>query len=240
LFLAKLSRSHNTFSFLFFAEESVTLIDIFSILLEEPDGNRPKSKKKTQTRTTVTGSMKQDRLEWNEKYRTHPHPANATGIVKRFYHLAPGKKVLDIAAGTGRHAIFLARKGFSVDAVDISEAGLVGFAGKYPNIHAICADLDQFEIPADRYDLIVDVNFMNRRLFPYIQEGLKPGGVVIFHTLLEPDDIKSTPKHRRDYRLRTNELLHAFLGMRIVYYSETVNPETSDSDRTATLVGVKK
>ncbi len=81
---------------------------------------------------------------------------------------------------------------------------------------------------------------MNRRLFPYIYQGLKPGGVVVFHTLLESDCIKSTPEHCRDYLLRTNELLHAFLGMRIVYYRETVDPETGDSDRTATLVGVKK
>jgi SAM-dependent methyltransferase len=183
--------------------------------------------------------MKQDRFKWNKKYREDFHPAEVAGVVKRFYHLAPGKKALDIASGTGRHTIFLARNGFSVDAVDISEVGLAEFAGKYPNIHAICADLDQFEIPADRYDLIVNVKFLNRRLFPYIQEGLKPGGVVIFDTLLEPDDIKSTPKHHRDYLLRTNELLHAFLGMRIVYYRETVDPETGGSDRTASLVGVK-
>jgi SAM-dependent methyltransferase len=183
--------------------------------------------------------MKEDRFKWNEKYRKHPHPVDVTGVVKRFYHLAAGKKALDIAAGNGRHAIFLARKGFSVDAVDISEVGLTEFAGKHPNIHAICADLDQFEIPAGRYDLIVNVKFLNRQLFPYIPEGLKPGGVVIFHTLLEPDDSNSTPEHRRDYLLRTNELLRAFLGMRIVYYRETVDPETGGSDRTASLVGVK-
>ena len=184
--------------------------------------------------------MKQDRFKWNEKYRKHPHPADVAGVVKRFYHLAPGKKALDIAAGTGRHAIFLARKGFLVDSVDISEVGLSEFAGKYPNINAICADLDEFEIPAGRYDLIVNVKFLNHQLFPYIQEGLKPGGVLIFHSLLEPDDIKSTSEHCRDYLLRTNELLHVFLGIWIIYYRETVDPETGDSDRTATLVGVKK
>lgn len=184
--------------------------------------------------------MKQDRFKWNKKYREDHYPAEVTGIVKRFYHLAPGKKALDIAAGTGRHAIFLASQGFSVDAVDISEVGLAEFAGKYPNIIAVCADLDQFKIPADRYDLIVNVKFLNRQLFPYIQEGLKPGGVVIFHTLLESDDFKSTPEHRREYLLRTNELLRAFLGMRIVYYCETVDPYKGGSDRTATLVGLKK
>lgn len=183
--------------------------------------------------------MRQDRIKWNKKYRKGHHPTEVASVVKGFYNLAPGKKVLEIAAGNGRNAVFLARKGFSVDAVDISEVGLAEFAGSYTNINAICADLDQFEIAADHYDLILNVKFLNRRLFPYIQEGLKPGGVVIFHTLLEPDSIKKRPEHCRDYLLRTNELLHAFLAMRIIYYRETENPETNGSNQSATLVGVK-
>ncbi|MGD8258338.1 MAG: class I SAM-dependent methyltransferase, partial [Desulfobacterales bacterium] len=121
--------------------------------------------------------MRQDRIKWNEKYRKEHHPTEVAGVVKRFYYLAPGKKALDIAAGNGRNAVFLARKGFSVDAVDISEVGLAEFADKFPDINTICADLDQFDIATARYDLIVNVKFLNRRLFPYIQEGLKPGGV---------------------------------------------------------------
>ena len=183
--------------------------------------------------------MKQDRLKWNKKYREHHLPKEVTGVVKEFCGMAPGKKALDIAAGNGRHAIFLARNGFSVDAVDISEVGLSEFAGKHPDIRPICADLDQFDIPAGRYDLILNVKFLNRRLFPYIQEGLKPGGVVIFHTLLKPDDARGPSKHCGDYLLRPNELLHAFIGMRIVYYRETADSETDESDWTATLVGMK-
>ena len=184
--------------------------------------------------------MRQDRNKWNEKYRNNSYPTDAAHVVKRFYHLATGKKALDIAAGNGRNAVFLARKGFLVDAVDISEVGMTEFAGTDPNIHAICADLDQFEISANRYDLIVNIKYLNRRLYPYIQEGLKPAGVVIFETLLEPDGNKTTPEHTRDYLLRTNELLHAFSALRIIYYSEIENHETSDSNRTATLVGFKQ
>jgi 2-polyprenyl-3-methyl-5-hydroxy-6-metoxy-1,4-benzoquinol methylase len=72
--------------------------------------------------------MRQDRIKWNEKYRKQYHPTDVTGVVKRFYHLAPGKKALDIAAGNGRNAVFLSRNGFSVDAVDISEVGLAAQA----------------------------------------------------------------------------------------------------------------
>jgi SAM-dependent methyltransferase len=184
--------------------------------------------------------MRQDRIKWNQKYRKKSYPTEAAGVVKKFYQLASGKKALDIAAGNGRNAVFLAHKDFSVDAVDISEVALAEFAGRYPNINAICADLDQFEIAPAHYDLIVNVKFLNRRLFPYIQEGLKPGGVVIFHTLLGLNSIKSTPEHCRDYLLGTNELLQAFLTMRIIYYLEARDPEKNHSDEMATLVAVKQ
>ena len=184
--------------------------------------------------------MKQDRIKWNKKYRKESYPTDVASVVKGFYHLAPGKKALDIAAGNGRNAVFLTQKGFSVDAVDISEVGLTEFASRYPNINAICADLDQFEIATARYDLIVNVKFLNRRLFTYIQEGLKPGGVVIIQTLLDSDSIKSTPEHCRDYLLRANELLHAFIEMRIIYYRETAGPKRNNSDEMATLVAVRQ
>jgi len=183
--------------------------------------------------------MRLDRIKWNAKYRRDCRPADAAGVVKKFYHLAPGKKALDIAAGNGRNAIYLAGKGFSVDAVDISEIGLAEFASRHPEINAVCADLDQFEIAAARYDLIVNVKFLNRRLFPYIQEGLKAGGIVIFQTLLESQKVESKPGHCRDYLLRKNELLHAFLGLRILYYREAQGAETNHHEALATLVGVK-
>jgi tellurite methyltransferase len=86
----------------------------------------------------------------------------------------------------------------------------------------------------------VNVKFLNCRLFPYIQEGLKPGGVLIFQTLLESNSIKSTPEHCRDYLLRANELLHGFLAMRIIYYREAGNPETNHPQEMATLVAVRQ
>ena len=184
--------------------------------------------------------MEQDRIKWNEKFQNDDYPEEPAGPVKRFYHLAPGKKALDIAAGKGRNAVFLSHKGFSVDAVDISDVGLAHFAGKYPTITPVCADLDQFVITPDRYDLILNIKFLNRRLFPYIREGLKPGGILIFHTLLTSDGTETSRKHHRDYLLRKNELLHAFLGMRIIYYKEGGGTGSHHSDETATLVGVKE
>ena len=58
--------------------------------------------------------MKQDRIKWNEKYRKESYPTDVASVVKKFYYLAPGKKALDIAAGNGRNAVFLAHKGLSL------------------------------------------------------------------------------------------------------------------------------
>lgn len=181
--------------------------------------------------------MLSDRVKWNAKYRNKDYPTDPSAIVKEFYGLARGTAALDIAAGSGRNALFLAERGFTVDAVDISEEGLALLAGRHRAVRPICADLDSFDIPAERYDLIVDVLFLNRRLFPQICHGLRPGGLVIFETLLEPPRRTGRGECRRDYFLRENELLHSFLSLRILHYHE--DDGRDPARRLAGLVAVR-
>jgi SAM-dependent methyltransferase len=183
--------------------------------------------------------MLQDRLKWNEKYQSENYPDEPAAIVKQYANLAGGKNALDIAAGNGRNALFLARQGFVVDAVDISDTGLTQFAGKHPGIHALCVDLDDFDIPANRYDLIINIKFLNRRLFPYIREGLTPGGVLIFQTFLDSPDPGKEQPGCRDYLLRENELLHSFLSLKIPLYQESEEKKNDEAAYLATLVGIK-
>ncbi len=184
--------------------------------------------------------MLKDRIKWNEKYRQKQYPGEPSEILKEFFNLAPGKKALDIGAGNGRNSLFLARQGFSVDAVDISEEGLGLFADAHPHIHQICADLDTFDIPGNRYDLIVNVKFLNRRIFPYIKEGLRKGGILIFETFVETEKTDENDSICRDYLLKKNELLHAFLSLHIIFYKEakTVN-DNHDTLLLASLVAAK-
>jgi tellurite methyltransferase len=184
--------------------------------------------------------MLRDRIKWNEKYRRQDYPTEPSGIVRDFFSLAPGRTALDIAAGSGRNALFLAEQGFGVDAVDIAEEGLALVAGRHPAIRTICADLDTFDIPAGRYDLILNVLYLNRRLFPQIREGLKPGGLLIFETLLEPPGHAEHDDHCRDYFLRGNELLHSFLSLRILHYHEACRPGQDEARRLASLVALQR
>ena len=183
--------------------------------------------------------MRQDRLKWNEKYQNQNYPDAPAAIVKEYAKLASGKKALDIAAGNGRNALFLAQQGFRVDAVDISDAGLHLFAARHANIHPICADLDDFDISPNRYDLIINIKFLSRRLFPYIYEGLAPGGVLIFQTFLDSPSPDSEQPVCQDYLLRKNELLHAFLSLRIIRYKESEEKKNQETAFLASLIGIK-
>jgi len=184
--------------------------------------------------------MKEDRIRWNQKYRSRTPSPEPAPIVVRHHRLATIGRALDIAAGNGGNALFLAQHGFQVEAVDISDEALLRLAGRHPRAQPICADLDRFDIPENRYDLIVNIRFLNRRLFPFILAGLKPGGVLIFETYLEGplrDDARSCC---RDYLLRPNELLHAFIGLRILFYSEERTGSTADGRASAALVALKQ
>jgi SAM-dependent methyltransferase len=184
-------------------------------------------------------AMHRDRIKWNAKYRKGDYPTAPAGIVREFSRLASGRMALDLAAGNGRNALFLAEQGFEVDAVDISEAGLEMAAPAHMGIRPICADLDIFDIPSERYDLILNILYLNRRLFPQIREGLKTGGVLIFETLLEMPGKGDCTEHCRDYFLRPNELLHSFLSLRILHYHEGPDSGGDENRRLASLVGVR-
>ena len=184
--------------------------------------------------------MKQDRIRWNARYRTKVYANEPSRIIRAFYALAPQGRALDIACGTGRNALFLADRGFQVDAVDISDVVMERLADRHPRVHPICADLDTFDIPRECYSLVLNIRFLSRRLFPYIREALIPGGILIFETYLERPGDDSYRPSCRDHLLRDNELLHAFLSLRVLFYQETKQDGPEGPSHVASLVAQKQ
>ncbi len=82
-------------------------------------------------------------------------------------------KALDIAAGAGRHSIWLAERGWDVTAVDIEIAEI-------PHVHWTRADLEKHEyrIAPNAWDLIVCWLYWQPDLLPEIAAGVRPGGAV--------------------------------------------------------------
>lgn len=182
------------------------------------------------------------RLKWNRKHPlTGPGTRPAAAVV-RYIHLARPGRALDIAAGNGRNALFMADRGFAVDAVDISDVGLGMFAGRHENLFAFCANLETYEIAANRYQLIVNINYLNRRLFAYIQQGLVAGGLLIFETFLNRPGFQPqkpfSPEHL-DHLLKPGELTTAFPQLSTLVCRETDAPAPGDPFPSALLVAVK-
>lgn len=163
--------------------------------------------------------MDADRLKWNRRYASAPSYLGASAsqflrdqmaTIKR---LAPGQRVLDVASGEGRNAVFLAQNGFRVTGVDISDVGLAkgerlaleqGVAVEFRQI-----DLEGYHIAA-QYDVILNCNFLLRNLIPEEVKALTPGGLLLFDTLLASPQLLST--HNPDYLLQQGELERIFKG----------------------------
>lgn len=184
--------------------------------------------------------MQQDRKRWNEKYRESDAVPEAAATVRRFARLASGGRALDLAAGLGGNTRFLAGLGFTVDAVDISDAAVTRLSAlDHPAVQPIQADLDDFPLPRERYQLVCTIHFLDRSLFGPIQAALAPGGLLLYETHLLTDQEVAGPKDPA-YRLQPNELLTAFSGLRTVYYREGLRTHrTLGRLCLATLVGFK-
>lgn len=161
--------------------------------------------------------MEDDRIKWNQRYQSEdsflgerPSPY-LTREIERIVRLVPGKRALDVACGEGRNSIFLAQNGFSVTGVDISDIGLAKAAAraKLQGVEADfrLVDLDFYEI-AERYDLILNFNFLLRELIPAEVSALDPGGLLLFDTIMESPQLLAT--HNPTYLLRRGELTSLF------------------------------
>jgi 2-polyprenyl-3-methyl-5-hydroxy-6-metoxy-1,4-benzoquinol methylase len=190
--------------------------------------------------------VKSDKKRWDERFKgkgfafgKEPNP-----FLKKHFHLLPKGKVLDLAAGEGRNAVFLAQHGFDVDAVDISEKGL-GKARRFANemgvkINSLMADLDTYKIEKERYDLIANFYFLKRSLIPRIKKGLKKGGRIIFETyILEHRNISSEGPKDRKYYLKPNELLQLFKDFQVLFYREGIFKEGGRRKAVASLIAEK-
>ncbi len=192
------------------------------------------------------GPMKSDQKRWDTRFKgkgfafgKEPNP-----FLKKYIHLLPKGRALDIASGEGRNAVFLAQHGFEVDAVDISEKGLKKSMKlareKGVRINPFLADLDQSQIEKEKYDLIANFYFLRRSLIPKIKRGLKKGGRVIFETYtLEQRNLGTGGPKQAKYFLRPNELLRLFKNFHILFYREGIFREGGRKKAVASLIAEK-
>ena len=137
---------------------------------------------------------------WDERYKSDEYIygkdpneflANAVGKI-------PKGKVLCVAEGEGRNAVFLAEHGYEVTAVDSSAVGLEKARQlaqeRGVSIQTIVCDLAHFNIEPQSWDGVVSIFAhvppqVRKELHEKIVKGLRPGGVLILESY-RPDQLK--------------------------------------------------
>jgi SAM-dependent methyltransferase len=134
--------------------------------------------------------------------------------------LPPGR-VLCLAEGEGRNAVWLAQRGYDVTAVDLSQRGLAKArrlaSDRKVRITTIEADLATFPIRAAEWMGIVSIfahvpSAVRRRVHASVVSGLAPGGVFVLEAYRPEQMGRETGGPREDDRLMNLERLKPELG----------------------------
>lgn len=188
-----------------------------------------------------------DRIgRWDERYargeELHgftPSPPLAEAVDG----VAPGL-ALDLACGAGRHSLFLAGRGWRVQALDGSRAGLekLGEEARRRSVSAAIeprlANLEaaDFTLPEDSFDLICDFHFLHRPLFDQIRRAVKPGGrfAAAIH-------VRTKPAEHGRFLLEAGELraLVESWSWKILHYREGTAGESDHRHGTAELIALR-
>ena len=175
-----------------------------------------------------------DQTKWDRKYIDNPRLLESrepSEIVQRFAHLAPAKRALDVACGTGRNTLYLAKHGFEIDALDISAVALQELSQHMSRvtdlsfIHTQLVDLDEYTPTPSHYDLILNIHFLDRALIPKLAKALHKNGILIIETYMHNEQ-NQKPNSNPEFLLQTGEL-PSFFGdeYEIMGYQEFWNDE---------------
>lgn len=180
--------------------------------------------------------------EWDARHRgaaDEPLQEPAT-VVSEWLQVLPEGPALDIACGTGRHALLLAARGHAVTAVDWSAVALdilerrarakgmpIGrstaleeIAASEHGIHTVQANLEAVQLAEAAFAVIVCVQYLQRSLFPQIERALLPSGVLLFETFTRAQlDFAGGPRNPA-YLLEPKELRSALPRLDVLFYQE--------------------
>src|SRR3954463_15586819 len=162
--------------------------------------------------------------------------------VERFARARGGRlRALDVAMGTGRHALMMARAGlvtFGVDA-KLSAVEAAGCGGKLGGvqgggepprrerlrINAWCADVTQHPLRRGWFDVVVVTRYLQRDLFPQLRAAVAPGGLILYETFTTHQRALGRPPTSPDHLLEPGELRVAFEAVDVLGYEEVLAPD---------------
>lgn len=127
---------------------------------------------------------------WDERYsiEEYAYGSKPNKFLEENVNHIPKGKVLSLAEGEGRNAVFLAKQGYTVTAVDASIVGL-NKARKLAEesgveVEFIQADLTEYDLGENKWDGIVSIfcplpSSLRKQLYKRVEAGLKRNGVFL-------------------------------------------------------------
>lgn len=167
--------------------------------------------------------MTDDRRRWNERY-SDAEVGQPSAFLVGLDHLLPrAGRALDVAGGSGRHALWLAARGLNVTLVDVSDVGLELAATEARRrglaVEMVERDLEAQGLPPGSWDVMVCFHYLHRPLFGSFPAALAPGGLLV----CEIATVRNLERHDRPprpYLLEEGELQRMAADLDIVGYRE--------------------
>ncbi|MEZ5934127.1 MAG: class I SAM-dependent methyltransferase [Alphaproteobacteria bacterium] len=140
---------------------------------------------------------------------------------------AEGGRVLDLAAGGGRHSVWFLDRGHDVTALDRKVAALRKLRSSRPRderrrLEIVEADLEDgspWPLRGRRFDAIVVANYLHRPLFPDLLRSLQPRGVLLYDTFAVGNERYGKPSNP-DFLLQSGELLSRVGSLQVVAFEQ--------------------
>lgn len=152
-------------------------------------------------------------------------PVQPSALVLETTANLPSGLALDAGMGNGRNAVYLARKGWRVTGVDLSEAAVrrarEAASRLKVEFDARVGDVEKMALPRESYDLILCLYTepLAARAARKFIDALKPGGLLLIEgrhiESLSPASAALAPTGFHD-----NQLLHLYARLRILRYED--------------------
>jgi SAM-dependent methyltransferase len=164
-------------------------------------------------------------------------------LVRRAANLGP---VLDLACGSGRNGLYLARQDIPVVFADVRAQALDEVAaalGEQSTARLWQVDFEQDgtePLAGERFGAILVFRYLHRPLMPAIVDAIAPGGLVVYETFTVEQARHGRPKNP-DFLLRRDELPGYFRGWQVLHHfeGEMRDRDTGNHQALARLVARK-
>ena len=125
-----------------------------------------------------------DRAHWQARYAEDAEVGRRPSpwVVTQCLALSRDATIVDVAGGSGRHAVPIARAGRTVVVVDFVPTAVSMAVQRAPGILGIVSDVRSLPIRDASVDAVVCVNFLDRSIFGDLARVLRPGGALVYET----------------------------------------------------------